>query len=182
MSYISKQGIAGGPLKLQYSDGTTYQGTWIVPSANPGLKFTSNLSALYANDLVPLYATTPTTTGTPTTANSLEESCVATVAWVRSYVTAGSRELNLDLYVNIDQFEPYRIKTLEAFNLATEVSIKVETLTARVADLESFKTTIIKRVEIAEQHIDDLDFKLNSHIDNPFPDGVIFIAGNAEGV
>ena len=185
MGYINSQGISNGPIKLQHSDGTNYSGTWIAPAPNNGIKIVPVPDQWYSEFYGPIYAYTPVSIpeSGSITLDALDSKCVATVGWVMSYVSKGiGTDINLNNYVDKEQFNGFQDQVIENKNNITAHGNRLNILEADVNILKNFKSAIDIRVTNVENSLDRLWTAHNTHLDNPFPDGVIFIAGNAEGV
>ena len=170
MGYISNKGILAGPIQLNGNASADNGKVWIVPKKEKeylGIHFSNskNASASVSGNYFPLFIATPSYNSQ--TWDSIKHAA-ATMEWVNSnFVTKGDSD--------VPSFDPSQyVKVTDFNNLENIVDnniIRIQTLESKILDIDPLKIRVTT-----------LENNFNSHKNNPYPDGVIFVAGTAAEV
>lgn len=173
MAYISNIGVLSGPIQLNGNTSDDNGKVWLVSKKiNNDVAILSYSKSSYDQAgacYIPIYASTPSSLPTDK-ANSSEwtkyDNAVATIGWVRTNFTSstGVAGFNPDDYVKKETYNA--LKAIVDNNI-----IRIQTLESKILDIDPLKTRVTT-----------LENNFNSYKNNPYPDGVIFVAGTAAEV
>ena len=182
--YINSQGLSAGPLRITDITNTNYNGTWLL-SYNGSLYVCNNwflpsMSTTDVNEssLKPIYAKN---------SSSLSDDELATIATVKNLITNwnpetgemgfDSRYASAEAMDRVNQviYGPSGTGVYSGSGLISEMN----TVISKVGILTTTVDSLVPQVATLTTNLSSLTDTVNTHIENPFPDGVIFIGGGA---
>lgn len=168
MGYISNKGILAGPIQLNGSSSDDNGKIWIFAKERNGDVaahiYGDRTFSSTSNKYIPIYAAMPLGISSGDISNY--DNVVATVGWVRN---------NFSSSTGISGFNPDEYVKKETYNLLDGI------VHNNVSRIETIENKILK-IDLLENKITSLEGSFNSYKDNPYPNGVIFIAGTAAEV
>lgn len=190
-SFINRQGISSGPLRITSLKDESYSGTWLVSDGNALL--VGSDWKLNSNNSIP-YSTLLATTGLSST-DPRFENMVVTVKWIRENVSGAGGAGGVSSPVSEASFNQFKTVVLGnntsyttpsilsvAQNASAQSSQAITRLNALDAETDLLRNEIAELSTNLDNHIEDFDNHVDnfdSYKTNPYPDGVIFIGGGA---
>ena len=166
MGYISNKGILAGPIQLNGNTKNDNDVLWLKSVYRDDYdEMKEVVLQVYNSDMqnfAPIYASMPLNV----TDWTKEDNAVATVGWVRT---------NFSSSTGINGFNPDDYVKITIFN---DLKKQVNNNSNRIDSLE--KTAL--QINPLIQKVDTLDRDFKTYKENPYPNGVIFIAGTAAEV
>lgn len=191
--YLTKQGVAAGPIYITTIKDTSHTGNWIVSDGS--CLHIGSTWKLNSNNLLSSYNHILAESKLPRT-DIREPYMLVNAQWVRNYVTGGSGGGGSgSTGVSQTDFEDFKKVVLgnrlsytapsvlkvaeDAQSSATQAITRLDALDNSTAILERkielISSNLTKHVEDFNEHMEDF----NSYKNNPYPEGVIFIGGGA---
>lgn len=168
MGYISNKGVLAGPIQINGSSSSDNNKVWMFAKEYNGdvsvYLYGDRTFSSTSNKYIPIYAAMPL--GISSGDISKYDNAVATVGWVRT---------NFSSTTGIDGFNPDAYVKKDIYNILDEL------VHNNVSRIETIENKILK-IDLLENKITSLESGFNSYKDNPYPEGVIFIAGTAAEV
>ena len=173
MAYISNTGVLSGPIQLNGNTTEENGKVWLLTK-----KINNDIAILCydkpsydpeAPNYFPIYASIPLSlpVGSSSSAEWTKyDNAVATIGWVRTNFTSST---------GVAGFNPDDYVKKETYNVLKST---VDSNTIRIKTLEE----TVLQIDPLKNRITILENNFNSYKNNPYPDGVIFVAGTAAEV
>lgn len=173
MSYVSKEGIVAGPLKI--SSLSDSNGTWLVQDGK-------NLHFVSKKDRPSNDNTHNTILWAKTSLEGYDDvkecqNMVATVGWVmQNFKSENLPTFSPNDYITIELYDELKARIVKTENNIASIQIQVNRLETKTKEIDTNKEAI----KINANNIQLLRNDFTNYVESPFPNGVIFVAGGAE--
>lgn len=183
-NYVNNQGLSAGPIRITDITNRNHNGTWLLshnsaiyscnnwflPYEQDGTVNVSNLSPIHARNSSILEDSELANVGTVKNMLANWDPNAGDVGFDSRYASAQDMEL-----INKIVFGPTGTGSYDGKGLIVEMANTTSTLNTFVLKVEALEP----QVNTLTINLTELTEKVNSHITNPFPEGVIFIGGGA---
>ena len=171
MGYISNRGVLSGPIQLNGVRESDNNKVWITPITKTNMGFgihfsdAANTPATSSGHYFPIFTATPAYTAENWESIS---HAAATMQWVNdNFISNGSGD--------VPGFDPTKYVKVEDFNFLES------TVDSNIQRIKTLEETVLQ-IDPLKNRITILENNFNSYKNNPYPDGVIFVAGTAAEV